>query len=377
MRYRNLIIGSILGAIIGATLVFAITMGSDGGQSGREPTTAFTIFLFTLFAILFGAGGGLAGAQVGAIEATDLDVALDSRPYRPGESVDVQVSLRPTKSLNVRRGQVRLVCLETFYEDGGEGVFKKSSEQYLLELPFLGREHVLKGLSHSENFKFTIPEEAPASLRSEAFEDSCADISWRVEAALDIVGARDIHQARVLTILPLVPDPSPPAIKEYFFDQGVATLSLSSTTVRGGETVDGGFSIQIWQDFRVRGIRVELECWEKSGVRGKRTVKDLVLLKGKERLSEGLRTAFQELEWNSSVRDLVLLKGGNREEWLTANQVLEWPIRLQVPKNALPSTEVYHTQVVWRVKGILDMGLRRRSLEVQQQIQVYIAPADS
>ena len=80
------------------------------------------------------------------------------------------------------------------------------------------------------------------------------------------------------------------------------------------------------------------------------------------------------------MKDSVLLKGKNTftKELLTANQVLEWPIRLQVPKNALPSTEVYHTQVVWRVKGILDRKItRRRSLEVQQQIQVFIDPYDS
>ena len=58
----------------------------------------------------------------------------------------------------MRRGQVKLVCVETFYEEAGEGVSKRSSEQYVEEMPFFGREHVLKGMSYSESFKFLIPD---------------------------------------------------------------------------------------------------------------------------------------------------------------------------------------------------------------------------
>ena len=349
MRYRNLIIGSILGAIIGATLGFAIGIVSDGGQSGREPTTTSTILTSTIFnAIFFALVGGFFGAQVGAIDGTDLNLALDSRPIWPGDSIDVQVSLCPTKRFHVRRGQVRLVCLETYYENIYEGVSEKSSELYLLELPFLGREHVLKGLSYSESFKFLIPDDASPSLHSD--EEPGADISWRVEAALDIVGRLDIRQARTVTVLPLMPDHAPPAIEDkVVFDECVACLPLSSTRVPAGGTVDGKFSIQMRQDLRVHGIRVERECWVRAGVKDKRTVKDVVSLKGETWLSGDL---------------------------LTANQVQEWPIRLQVPKNAFPSMETDHTQVVWRVKGILDRGIRR-NLVVQQQIQVFIDPADS
>ena len=115
----------------------------------------------------------------------------------------------------MRRGQVRLVCLETFYRNAveGGGVSYKRSELYLLELPFLGREHVLKGLSYSESFKFLIPDDASPSLHSEFYETGGADISWRVEAALDIVGGLDIRQARTVTVLPLMPDHAPPAIE--------------------------------------------------------------------------------------------------------------------------------------------------------------------
>jgi len=147
-----------------------------------------------------------------------------------------------------------------------------------------------------------------------------------------------------------MPDHAFPAIEDkVVFDQCVASLSLSSTRVSSGKTVDGKFSIQMCQDLGVHGIRVELECWEKAGLEEKSTVKDVVALKGQNWLSE---------------------------ELLTADQTLAWPFRLQVPEKALPSIEIYHTQVRWRVKGILDRWLRS-NLEVQQPIQVWIDPADS
>ena len=86
-------------------------------------------------------------------------------------------------------------------------------------------------------------------------------------------------------------------------------------------------------------------------------------LGGRERL--GAKTA-------RTIRDSVSLLGRER---LTASQVLEWPFQMQVPKNSLPSTALQDTQVVWRARGMLDVGrIMQRNLEVQQQIQVYIDP---
>ncbi len=57
------------------------------------------------------------------------------------DGVDVQVTLRPTKGFYVRRGQVRLVCEETFYVKGEEGGLGKSIFRWHhSEVPFLRRE---------------------------------------------------------------------------------------------------------------------------------------------------------------------------------------------------------------------------------------------
>lgn len=149
-----------------------------------------------------------------------------------------------------------------------------------------------------------------------------------------------------------MPGPSPPApvSKEQIFDQCVASLSLSSATACAGERIEGTFKVQVRQDLKVRSIRVVLECWEKAG----------------------------DQEEKTKVTNILLLKNNILGGTLTTNQMLEWPIRLQVPKNILPSagTSEDNTQVVWRVKGILNRFMLR-DLEVQQQIHVYIDPQGS
>ena len=268
-----------------------------------------------------------------------LTLEVENQIYRPGDNVVVQVSLQAQESFYLRQGWVELACVETYYQKDGETPWGQNRWTYAWgpsAVPFLDEQQVLNGQSFSQTFTFSLPDDAAPSVIPHA--DPCAEIACYVQAHLDLPWAQDIHARQRIIVLPLVPDPSPsvPVLEQEIFDQCVVSLSLSSTTVRAGETVDGRFSIQVRQDLRVRNIRVELECWEKAGDKQKSTVEDMVLLK-KNRLVG---------------------------ELLTANQVLDWPIQLQVPKNEMPSTEVHHTQVVWRVKGKLDW------MEIQQQIQV-------
>ncbi len=138
-----------------------------------------------------------------------------------------------------------------------------------------------------------------------------------------------------------MPERSAPETAEENFDQCTLSLALSSTTVAEGEALEVSFRVELRQDLSVRGIRVELECQEKARDNVKWTVKDPVLLK-------------------------------NQEE-LTVGQILEWLLRLHVPKHRLPSTDVGYTLVVWRVKGILDRR-GRLDLDVEHEITVYSTP---
>jgi len=343
MRYRNLIFGAIVGAIIGSILGGVIFGGA-----------ILSFALVVIFAIV----GATLGALMGTIKA-DLIVVVDDRPYLPGDSVDVRVSINPRKGLYIRGGQVELAYQQTSYARGeGWGLEKCTRIPWRSAAPFLQKEQISDGPS-GWNVRLSIPDDAPPSVKGAA-----AEISWQVRVSLDIPGAVDIHREQGLVVSPLVPDPSPPAAAEKLFNQCVASLSFPSPTVRAGETVEGRFTVQVRQDLSVESIRVQLECWERSGEKEANTVKDLVWLK----TEKWSATGWLHMETES----------------LTTNQVLEWPVRLHIPKNALPSMAFHDTEVVWRAKGIVaginrgkePGGLRLspelRDLEVQLQIQVYI-----
>ena len=105
MRYRNLIFGAIVGAIIGSIFGGAIFGGA--------------ILALAFFATIFAVVGATFGAFVGAIRA-DLILVVDNRPYWPGDTVDVHISLNQRESFYLRGGQVELACVER-YHAGGEG----------------------------------------------------------------------------------------------------------------------------------------------------------------------------------------------------------------------------------------------------------------
>jgi hypothetical protein len=266
----------------------------------------------------------------------DISLEVSDEPYWPGDKVDVRVSLLPRDSFYVREGRIELVCIETYYLHFSEGEpIKRKRELSRTEAPFLSETRVVEGLPCGGRGIISVPPEAPPTIKGDI-----AEISWQVRAAVDVAGTRDIHQSRDITVLCQAPAPSPPGAAEETFDQCTLSLSLSSTTVGEGETLQGRFRVRLRQDLSVQGIRVELACQEKAKDKEVTTVKDLMLLKN--------------------------------QEVLAAGQVLEWPLRLHVPRHRLPSTKVHTTLVTWRVKGILDRSMRE-DLQVEQLITVYAA----
>ena len=241
MRYRNVIVGGALGAILG--VIFGVIFGAS---------VLSAILALAIPLALFGL---VLGLFIGNIDSSCLTIAVEDRQYMPGDTVELEVSLTPEGSFYVREGRVELACVHTTYravgEEGGYNTIRHVWWQSAAS--FLHEENVLKRQSYGKNFKFSLPSDAPPSLQG-VYETSCANISWRVQVSLDISGARDIHQRRETAVLPLVPEPTTPVPKEGILDQCAAWLSLSSTTVRAGETFDGRFRIQFRQDLRTRGV---------------------------------------------------------------------------------------------------------------------------
>lgn len=233
---------------------------------------------------------------------------------------------------------MELVCTETYFVDwAGQG--EPNKHHHVLwrsATPFVTETQVHEGLAYGGTFIFEVPADATPTASGEV-----AEIRWTVQASVDVTRARDLHHSRNVNVFTPVPNPTPPTLAEEVFGQGTMSLSLSSGTVCAGERLHGQFSVRPKQEITVGGVRVVLECWEKALDKQKFTIKDQVFL-----------------EYQTA---------------LAPDQEFEWPIRLHIPKNRLPSTSVDRTQVVWRVKGILDRS-GRTDLEVLQEIQVYTAP---
>ena len=223
MRYRNVIVGGALGAILG--VIFGVIFGAS------------VLSAILALAIPLALSGLVLGLFIGNIDSSCLTIAVEDRQYLPGDTVELEVSLTPEGSFYVREGRVELVCVETTYRAGEEGGYDTIPHVWWQSAAsFLHEENVLKRQSYGKTFKFTLPSDAPPSLQVGADEQSCANISWRVQVSLDIAGAQDFHQRREIVVLPLVPEPTTPVPKEEVLDQCAAWLSLSSMTVRGGET---------------------------------------------------------------------------------------------------------------------------------------------
>ena len=267
----------------------------------------------------------------------DLTLEVTEGPIWPGDKVEVRVSLSPQEAFFVREGRVELACVETRYISWGEGEPTKHTRvRWQSALPFVTDTKVVEGLYYGGNFNFSVPDDAQPTIGGQT-----AVISWRIQAIVDVARARDFRCTRKLNVFSPVPDPSPAVAAEKEFDQCSVMLSLDSATVCAGENLYGQFNVRVRELLAVEGIRLVLYCSEKALDKEKCTAKGEVFLMA--------------------------------EEELVAGQDLEWPIRLHVPKNRLPSASVHDTHVVWWLEGIIDRRMRG-DLAVQQGIQVYTAP---
>jgi hypothetical protein len=287
-----------------------------------------------------------------------LDLQLVDGPIYSGGTVAVLLSLSPQESFQVRKGQVDLTCIETYWESVTVRIHERRGTRtetrtemrtrqlvHLSKL-FLDHTSLSTGVPYRYEISITLPNDAPPSVRG-----STASICWYLEAFWDVVRALDIHQERDVVILtrPLVEvtggtrESSSLTTAASMYEECTLSLSLPSAQVRTGEILEGTLCAQARQTLDISEVRVELECSERAGVKTTTTVES------REVLQEGAS--------------------------LVANEVREWPFQLRVPEVLLPSiTSIHETSVVWRVRGILSRRMRT-DFSVEEVVQVYTAPA--
>ena len=273
-----------------------------------------------------------------------LVIQVEDSPHYLGSTLNVCVTLTSEQGFSVRRGTIELLCRETYYvpytgSPGSSAHTKENENVITLKGQFLIKEETEVG-ARDYHVRFPIPESAPPTV-----DGKLLNITWLVRASLDVKRARDLHQEQVVSVLtaPVYQDNNEiKEVSDSLFAQGTFAgcelfLSVSPSHASAGENIQVNIGVLALEALRNPKVRVELERWEAAGSKYADVTED-----------------------RSVVAEAISL---------SANERREWSLGLKVPSLLAPSKEGNRTRVVWKVKGILDLGRKGQSV-VQQEIAV-------
>jgi hypothetical protein len=299
----------------------------------------------------------------------EVTVRPGEGPFRPGDQVDVEVSILPQESFTVGEALLSLVCRETFWYTvestgatwvgrypghaeenhrgtpytaaGRPGRYKTSKELVRLSSPFLVNVRLFKAIPYRSRVRFRLPEGAPPSIIGDT-----ARVDWQFYASWAVPEGLDTRRVgRLDVVLPPAEGKasqdqslSPDHLADTAYQQCILSLSLPALRLRTGQDFEGTLTARVRSRLKVSTVRAALECREQSGAKESTTTHSMVVLQ--------------------------------RQALLRAGSVYEWPFRLTAPDRLLPSITMDETSVTWRVKGVLHRSLRT-DLEVQHRIEVH------
>jgi len=283
----------------------------------------------------------------------EMTIELTEGPHRLGQPISGRITLLPSESLQVREGNLLLICTETYLQKVrrttrmGSAETEESSTTVLREIShpiFFGTE-IANLVPYVSDLNVTLPLSAPPTVKGVV-----VDVGWKMRATLDVARARDITEEIEVVILPPPGDSAAggsalstqATSTETGFEACVLSISLDSSRVCVSETVRGVLKIHAIQDLNVASCKLELTHTERAGSRS--------------------------LNRANAAADL-----GERHH-LQAGAMEEWPFDLQVPECLLATISVHETQVAWRVRGTVGL-VDGQEMEISQGIGVRGLPA--
>ena len=282
------------------------------------------------------------GFLKGLTPAATLDMEIGGSSFLPGDTIPVKMLLAPREKFHIRGGYLQLVCLNDIYARRREhhgllGPPQLETERlgYASEA-FLSATEVWTDMSYRHETTLQIPDIAPPSVQG-----VLSRTTWHCVATVDVVSASDLFAHREFTVLAPPPKRVPDSRVDVRYTHCDASMSLSATAVKLGETFGGTLEVRVARKIRPKEVKVIFERSESPGEKGETyTVGEVVLHKG-----------------DSLVPDLLY----------------EWPFEFQVPNELMPSGG----GLSWRVKsvvarrGALAFMLRGNYAETDQRIVVY------
>ena len=286
----------------------------------------------------------------------DIKARVTGGPFRPGDPVEIELSLFSEEPVLIRHASLDLVCTESFWYTvkstgaawvgrqpghaeeqhrgqpytaaGRPGRYHTSKELVRLSKPILANQQLSPNGPVQRTARFLIPESTPASVVGKI-----AGIEWQIRVVMAYAGTTE---ERALGRLIVLPSPgvagnfdesvTPRVSTQAAFEQCVLSLSLPNGSILAGDELPGTLTAEVHRNHSVSKVRVVLECREQAGAKESRAIYDVAVLQGRG--------------------------------WLLSGQVYEWPFHLRVPDRILPSTEFDETSVAWRVRGVLSRFLR-------------------
>lgn len=284
--------------------------------------------------------------------AADFRVELGETTLKPGDELNVRVSLIPRDGFQVRRGTVVIECIESYVELSpgmntgryGQGTqrLKGTRTLYREEEVIIDDGRMRRGLPFYADFDWVVPSDALPTATGESREVFDVGIAWTVTTSLDVAGARDFYDQQQIVVgsPPAVEDePSGMLAREVADDESALTLTLAKGKYSSWEVIEGTLRVEISQDLDVSEVRAELVRVEAFGYDGDDFLAGRVRLEG----------------------DTELRQGGTRE----------WHFQLETGEVYAPTLSTEMSSVRWVVRCVLARRMRFDTF-IEQEIWVGV-----
>ena len=277
---------------------------------------------------------------------------LSETTLKPGEELNIRVSLVPRDGFQVRRGAVVIECIESYVElspgmntgrySTGTQRLKGTRILYRQEEVIIDDRRMRRGLPFYADVDWVVPSGALPRVIGHTRDVFDVGIAWKVTTSLDVAGARDFYDQQQIVVGSPPADadgPTEPLVRELADEESALTLTLSKGGYNSWEMIEGTLRAEISQDLDVTEVRAELVRVEAFGYDGDDFLAGRIRLEGDPDLRQG--------------------------------ETREWHFQLETGEVYAPTLRTDYSSVRWLVRCVLARRMRFDSF-IEQEVWVGV-----
>ncbi len=274
----------------------------------------------------------------------EIEIETTGGSFRPGGTIDVQVTIRPKAGAKIKSGKLELNCTEQSWHkesprDSGQGRLETHNalsqplvQSFMADTELTSSEPVVRYA------RFQIPNQAPPTVHG-----SIAQVSWEVTGRLKLESGSEITKSQEITVLTtpvITPGRSAADLtEEATFTRCILAMVLVNDVVGAGGYLEGELRARMNVTDQAKDIRMELHSAETSGDRQ-----------------------------DESVRGRVSLES---DVQLTVERPYVWAFSLPVPERTLPTVQNGKTTVSWRLRAVVDTNQKDEAYHLEREVQIF------